>query len=274
MFSSSFKVATVWGTPIRLHISLLLIIFVYSRSLPIQWAIPAAIGLITSIVLHELGYSLVAIKKGCRVRQITLMILGGAAQMEGIPSRPIDEFLMAIAGPLVSLALAITTFMMRIYIPLPRIPNFPGNIFILIAITNLGLLIFNLLPAFPMDGGRVLRALLATRMPRLKATFLAARISQLLAIIIGVLAIQRHEWILLFIMIFIFSAANNEYRMLKFHEAAKRHHRAYSSTAPPPPPPPPLRNSGHDTHLDDQDVIISKPPYSPCGQDRATIHRS
>jgi len=112
MFKASYKIATVWGIPIKIHISLIfLLAFLAWRSGALgNWRSLFEILLLetivfSSIALHELGHSFVALRKGVRVREITLMFMGGAAQMEEIPRKPADEFLMAIAGPAVSVAL-------------------------------------------------------------------------------------------------------------------------------------------------------------------------
>ena len=113
MLGGSYKIARIYGIPIRVHLTLLLVLPImaldFGRALgPGQflWGVAAAIGLFASIALHELGHSIVAIQKGCRVRDILLLPIGGVAQLESMPTRPKDEFQVAIAGPAVSLALA------------------------------------------------------------------------------------------------------------------------------------------------------------------------
>ena len=157
MLRSSFKIATILGIPIKLHISLLLMLPMFALQYNLIPGLMLEIGLLLSIVLHELGHSVVAIAKGCRVREILLMPLGGAAMMESIPTRPLDEFLMAVAGPAVSLALGLAGVFWGSAVPfLPH--SYHGlNLFHWLGIINLGLVFFNLLPSFPMDGGRVFR---------------------------------------------------------------------------------------------------------------------
>jgi len=253
MFNSAYRIATVWGIPIRLHISLLLMVFILILQFGFWNGILIEIGLALSIVLHELGHSLVAIRKGCRVREITLVCIGGAAQMERIPTRPLDEFLMALAGPFVSLVLGVLFLFAGGRLALPPVPRAdPLNIVQLLGAINLGLLIFNLLPSFPMDGGRVLRAALTPRMGRLRATFIAARLGKIMAVLFGLWGFFHHNWILIFIAFFIFTAAGNEYRMVQMQEAAKRH--GFGAWSPFGPPEPPA--SG-----DDDEVTVGPPPY-------------
>ncbi|MCK5529313.1 MAG: M50 family metallopeptidase, partial [Kiritimatiellae bacterium] len=107
MFGSSYKVATILGIPIKLHISVLLMVFIMVHQFGLLSGVLIELGLIISIILHELGHSVIAILKGCRVREITLMLIGGVAKMERIPEKPFDEFMMALAGPAVSLVLGV-----------------------------------------------------------------------------------------------------------------------------------------------------------------------
>ncbi len=225
-FGPAYKVATVYGIPIRLHISLVLL-------LPLLvWAYGPVRGLIygvcllLSIVLHELGHSVVAIRKGCRVRQILLLPIGGAAQMESIPRRPWDELQMALAGPAVSATLFALLFYGGAHLPLRRSGPFLGTLFNGVqelGLVNLVLAVFNLLPAFPMDGGRVLRALLARRLGRLRATKIAARIGRVIAVLMLVWSV--YLWylgvgfnMLGVVAVFIFWAAGAEYRAVRYQE--------------------------------------------------------
>jgi len=220
---SSYRIGNVFGIPIRVHISLLIMVLFLVLDFGVLNGLLIELGLASSIVLHELGHSLVAIHKGCRVRGITLMVIGGAAQMERIPTRPLDEFLMAVAGPLVSLALGLLGFFGGGYLPLPEVRPYPVNVVQFVGLINLGLTFFNLLPSFPMDGGRVLRALLTPRMGRLKATFVAARLGRIMAICFGLYAFLSRptKWILVAIAIFVYIMAGNEYRFVEMQERAR-----------------------------------------------------
>ncbi len=232
MNRSSLKIATVWGIPIRIHVSVLVMVVFLCTQFGFVWGLMLEVALGASIILHELGHCYVALRKNCPVRDISLMVIGGAAQMERIPRKPRDEFLMAIAGPAVSLVLAILfTFLARV-IPMAPIPNTPWTYLELIAALNTMLVLFNLLPAFPMDGGRVLRAALSPRLGRLRATAIAARLGKLLAllfllygIVASTITVQGGAWgfnmrALLFAAIgfFVYMAAEGEYFLVRVQE--------------------------------------------------------
>ncbi len=223
MFNSSYRITRIWGIPIKVHISLIILLIVMVQDFGLITGLLMALGLLISIVLHELGHSIVAIRKGCRVREITLMFMGGAAQMEQIPSRPRDEFFMAIAGPLVSLVIGLVCTFGGMYLNLPPVKFLPINIIELIGIVNLSLVFFNLLPAFPMDGGRILRAALTPKLGKLKATFYAARLGKVMAVIFGIIGLfsRPMNFILIVIAFFIYIAAGQEYRMVQIQEAAR-----------------------------------------------------
>lgn len=145
------------------------------------------LSLFTCVVLHELGHAFMAKRFGCRTRKITLLPIGGMAQMEKIPEKPREEFLVAIAGPWVNIVIAAILFIVLAStsgIPsLTQIEDLTSSSFIYnLFFANIVLVIFNLIPAFPMDGGRVLRALLSIRLGRVRATTIATSIGQLLAI--------------------------------------------------------------------------------------------
>lgn len=265
MFRSGYRIATVWGIPIKVHISLVIVVLLFALRAGQIGGLGAmldrillAIGLITSVVLHELGHSYVAMKKGCRVREITLMFVGGAAQMEKIPRRPLDETLMALAGPAVSVVLGTICFFGGRQLIIMDI-GFPGWIIYVLGWINWVLAGFNLLPSFPMDGGRVFRALLTPKVGRLRATFIAARLGKIMAVLFGLYGFlnEPRSWILVAIAFFIYSAAGREYRMVQMEEAARRGGQAGPFWNPfqQPPEPPPRLDS-------DADVVISPPPYA------------
>jgi len=262
MFRSSYKIATVWGIPIKVHISLILIVLFLASDFGLFNGTLLGIGLAVSIVLHELGHSFVALQKGCRVREITLMCLGGAAQMERIPTKPLDEALMAMAGPLVSLFVGIVCLWGGGHLPLPPLV-YPWNIVHILGAINLGLVAFNLLPAFPMDGGRVFRAVLTPKFGRLRATFIAARLGKIMAILFGIYGFFTHSWMLVFIAFFIFTIAGNEYRMVQIQEAAK--HQGSGTWSP-------FENLRRRADGDNDKVTISPPPYEKGPGLEADVH--
>jgi Zn-dependent protease len=230
------------------------------------------LGFAVSIVLHELGHSLVAIRKGCRVRSITLTFIGGAAQMERIPTRPLDELVMAAAGPAVSVALGMALILTGARVPLGDVyPPMGLNILQFLGTVNIGLAVFNLIPSFPMDGGRILRSLLARRMGRLRATFIAARLGRIIAVFFGLSGyfgiqgvIPARDWGLIAIAFFVFIAAGNEYRMVRMQEAARSGFNPFGV---------PFPGSGRASELDSDDVVVSPPPYENGKEQRTEVRR-
>jgi len=266
MFRSSYQIARIWGIPIKVHISLIILLGLMAFSMAVVDGIRAVplvlsfeILLFTSIALHELAHSYVAIRKGCRVREITLLFLGCAAQMERIPTKPKDEFLMAMAGPALSIFLGVACILVgqhlhlpQTYWPLPFVHRrVLRNLVEMIGVVNLVLAGFNLLPSFPMDGGRILRAILTPRMGRLKATLVASRIGKIMAILFGLYAVYTYALFLVAIAFFVYILADNEYRMVRHQEAARK----FGVDSCPPP-----AGGGHGDDADDH-VRISPPPY-------------
>ena len=264
MFRSSYKIATVWGIPIKLHISILLMLPFLARRFGLTQGIILEIGLLTSIVLHELGHSIVAINKGCRVREILLMPIGGAAQMEQIPTKPLDEFLMAIAGPAVSLVLGLAGLFVGQFVMRTNFEE-TGYTILRLGVINCSLVVFNLMPAFPMDGGRVFRAMLTPKLGRLRATFIAARLGKILATLAGVVAAIHGHWFLVAIAFFIHIAAGKEYQLVEMQERARRAQGPGSGFTPSP------QNWWSDELSDDQ-VTISPPPYEKGPGKKADLH--
>jgi Zn-dependent protease len=174
------------------------------------------------VVLHELGHSIAAQSYGIDVKQIVLLPIGGLAQLGRMPEKPSQEFVISIAGPLVNFALAavlaVVGLLSGFELGLPFAFRLPvgislGGVFTYIFAANLFLGLFNLLPAFPMDGGRVLRSLLAMRIDYAKATSLAVVIGQGMAVLMGLWGFIGGGFFLILIAIFIFSAAGQEGRM-------------------------------------------------------------
>ncbi len=292
MIKSEYRIGRVWGIPIKIHISLLALMAYFAvhaailgsrfagllgALVLIAYILSGAVLFFASIALHELGHSYIAIRKGCRVREITLMMIGGAAKMEQIPSRPRDEFLMAIAGPAVSVILGVLG--RTVGAPIHELGgfwSFVGALLVYVGTANLLLACFNLLPAFPMDGGRVLRALLTPRMGRLQATYIASRLGRILAIAFlivglfglrGVPILEDGNPLLVIVSIFVFIIANREYRMVQFEELMKQ--RGFGAAWPgmtPPPPP--------GSEPDDDTVLISPPPYAKGPDSKSELHHT
>jgi len=252
----SVKLLTVKGIPIRMHITFPLILALAAFQFGLMqanWLEGAIFGVVVTlllfvcVVLHELAHSLVAMRFGSTVKEIVLLPLGGVAQIERLPERPYQELLMAVVGPvtsgLIGVALAILTmffFPLNIWLQFGRDITTGGDLrwaYVLpyLAFVNLFLAAFNLIPAFPMDGGRVLRALLAAFMPFGRATSIAVRIGQGLAWLIGLYGLLGRNVVAILVAIFVYVGAAQEGRMtqVKMALVGLRVRQAFSRRAQP-----------------------------------------
>ena len=227
----SFQIGKIMGIPIKLHITFLLIIpvmgYIFANNTSVlgfsdvepamlryALGLSIAILLFVCVLLHELGHSIVAKKHGTNIQGITLFLFGGVSSLEEIPRNPKVEFKMALAGPSVSLLIG---SILIISYELLKTDTSLDNPFLrllwLIGYINIVLFIFNLIPAFPMDGGRVLRAVLAGKMPYKKATSIAANVGKVFAIFMGIIGLIIPEggglWYIL-IAFFIYIGATEE----------------------------------------------------------------
>jgi stage IV sporulation protein FB len=242
MFGSLFYLWRFAGIAIYADISLVVLLVI--------WLIPAlfplnpehalnvilfTVLLFGSITLHEFGHSLTARRLGYDVHRIVLNILGGAAVLDTSARRGLHEFLIAIAGPAVSVAIGVAGYLLW---PVVWSAGLPGTSALImeVAVVNFYLAIFNLLPAFPLDGGRVLRSILTPRLGLLKATEVAAKVGRSVAIFVGAysvlsmlsaagmipafnpisIGVFRFEGspMMLLIAIYVYMAADMEYRMV------------------------------------------------------------
>lgn len=198
--NSSIQIGKIMGIPIKLHITFLLIIPVFGyifanngfsdvEPLWLRYTIGIALAvlLFTCVLLHELGHSYVAKKHGTKIQGITLFLFGGVSSLEDIPRNPKVEFKMALAGPSISLLIGSILIIFYLLLANDILMNNPFlRMVLLLGEINIVLFIFNLIPAFPMDGGRVLRAILAGRMSYIKATSIAANVGKMFAILMGI----------------------------------------------------------------------------------------
>lgn len=212
----AMRLARVAGIPIRLHYTffLLLIYFGLMGRDGAQWqGVVFMIAVFACVVLHELGHSVVAQRFGIRVAEIVLYPIGGVARMEKLP-KPHQELWIALAGPAVNVVIAAALFMaLKLsgkLVPWDRMSPAAGHWVQYLLLLNISLALFNLIPAFPMDGGRVLRAILGMRMGEYRATQIAASIGQLLAFVFGFFALKDMNIILMFIAFFVFIGAGQE----------------------------------------------------------------
>ncbi|MGV8089648.1 MAG: site-2 protease family protein [Methanothrix sp.] len=232
--NSSLQLGKIMGIPVQLHWSFLLVILyiawafaslsqqVLGRSYGfggiepagLKWAYSLIFSLVlfTCVALHELGHSYIALKNGIAIRSITLYFFGGVSAMEEIPRNPRLELQMAFAGPAVSGILGLMGILLATLLD----EGSPLGIMLwMLGLLNIILMLFNLLPAFPMDGGRLLRAWFATQMPYIKATQRAASIGKLFAIIMFVLGLFSFNFILLFVAFFVYVGASEEEKAIQ-----------------------------------------------------------
>lgn len=180
-----------------------------------MWSVWFVLLLFVCVVLHEYGHALTGRRYGIKTKNIVLLPIGGVANMEKMPDKPIQELWVALAGPAVNVAIAGvlgTILFLQGNLRAPETPDTAisaGNLLFNLFIVNIWLALFNLIPAFPMDGGRVLRALLAMRYDRARATNIAAKLGQLLGIVFISIGLFYNTW-LIFIGIFIFLGAGSE----------------------------------------------------------------
>lgn len=235
MFRSSYRLPfRLAGIPLFLHISFLFVLplMVWATAHNIRFLVhqpqfgfdldPAAfqgsialvlgfiavIGLFVSVVLHELGHSLTARRYGVKVRRITLWFLGGVAEFEEMPKQRGAEAVVGIAGPIVSFVLAGIFAVLAAV--LPRTVPAVWIVVFYLAWINFTLGLFNLLPALPMDGGRILRSLLALKMPHAKATRVAGLVSRIMAGGMALFGLITMNWWLIILALFIFNAVKSE----------------------------------------------------------------
>lgn len=248
----AFQIAKFFGIPVRIHWSFGLI-FLWAFYLgfrenwawtSIGWFLLFIGALFVCVVLHEFGHALTARRYGVSTRDIILSPIGGVARLDKLPEQPMQEFYVAVAGPLVNVGIMAILSPYLLFISskteesVPNIIrsffNLSDNIFLhnltqldyfffgLIAL-NGTLAVFNMLPAFPMDGGRVLRALLSIPLGRMQATRIATYIGQFLAVLLFAYGIWQGSPITALIGVFIFFMAAGEYRMVRMDKTLSQH---------------------------------------------------
>ena len=190
-----FKLGAMFGIPVYLDWSTIFLALMFLQSGDIVFAIGLAVILLASIVLHELGHSLTARCFGCETRDITLTVIGGCASLERMPRKAWQEFLVSAAGPATSFVLGIVLYVAALFL---TGNNLLGILLYCGAQLNIGLGLFNLLPGFPMDGGRIFRSVMRAFMTRAKATYAAMVVGRVAAglLVLGPLLGVTHIWII------------------------------------------------------------------------------
>lgn len=217
----TWKIGRIAGIDIKLHLSFFFlliwvgvpVLFSGGSTSEMLMEILLVLLLFVCVVLHELGHALTAKLFGIQTKDITLLPIGGVARMEKMPEDPKEELMVAAAGPAVNLVIGaaiLISLLVSGFFTLPLdISALVNNFWVRLMTTNLTLVAFNLIPAFPMDGGRVLRSILSTQMDRVKATRIAANVGRILAIVMGIVGLFVNSWLVL-IAIFIWLGAGAE----------------------------------------------------------------
>lgn len=227
----SIPIGVIAGTVVKLHITFILFLVWLAG---MQWTMAgfeAALDLVVFIVLifacvvaHEFGHIFAARRYGIRTPEVILSPIGGIANLERMPDKPREELIVALAGPAVNVVIAIILFfILRATIDFEdilQIENPAIGLAARLMAVNIILVVFNMIPAFPMDGGRVLRALLAMRMPAPRATRIAARIGQVAAFAFAIIGLFWNP-ILIIIAVFVYLAASAEVEQTAVKDVAQ-----------------------------------------------------
>jgi stage IV sporulation protein FB len=217
----SYTIGRFAGTEVKVHVTFFLLLawlayYVYQQA-GAQAAVNYTIFLLLfffCIVLHEFGHIRMASRFGVRTPDVILLPIGGVARLERIPEEPRQELLIALAGPAVTLGIIVLLYLATLVLGLPVMVADPlaenSSLLVQLLVSNALVLVFNLIPAFPLDGGRVLRAALARRMGLVKATRVAGSIGQLFAVGLGIVGIMLPAPLMILVAFFIFLGAGSE----------------------------------------------------------------
>src|SRR5215217_3536608 len=233
----SFKIGRFSGIDVRVHWTFLLLLAFfaflgYQTSGSLAGALtPTAVivALFLCVLLHEFGHSLVAQRLGIEIHSITLLPIGGVSNLESIPEKPSDEVKITLAGPLVNVVLAPIFFGVGLlFRAVPRMPadlfmgiGSVGQFFFYLGYLNVVLAVFNLLPAFPLDGGRILRALLTTRLGAVRATDISSIVGQVFAAAFFLIGLLGGNFLLALVAVFVFFGASGEAQLVRQRERTR-----------------------------------------------------
>lgn len=219
----SLKLGRIFGIDIKVHLTFLFILIWgalnYGGTAGPLYGIVVTLALFILVFLHELGHSLAALRFGIPVKDITLLPIGGLARLERMPEKPLQELMVALAGPLVNVVLAVTLAPLvavlaitqgeKISLAMLTQPGLLGLLFFLFT-ANISLAVFNMLPAFPLDGGRVLRAGLGFFTDYQRATQIASTVGRIMAVGLGLIGLFSGQVMLTLIALFIFFVGGQE----------------------------------------------------------------
>ncbi|MBI4336182.1 MAG: site-2 protease family protein [Candidatus Omnitrophica bacterium] len=226
--AGAIKLFRIFGIPVYIHITFLILPALFYFNAGVK-GVFLVLFVFSCVTLHELFHSLMAKYFRVRVRGITLFPIGGVASIATYPRRPQQEFLIALAGPMFNILFAAILFypLYKILGPQvlfrPSLRTWPSTIAYAFWI-NPSLALFNLLPAFPMDGGRILRSFLAKRLGLRKATYIAVGIGDFFALVFGIVGFRYGNFMLIIIGIFIYLAASSEKLQVELMESMGETH--------------------------------------------------
>jgi Zn-dependent protease len=218
----SFGIGRIAGIRIELHVTFALFVLWIATAQgfragdPMRAIETAALLLLVfaCVLLHELGHALAARRYGIRTRSIVLLPIGGVARLERMPEKPVQEMVVAIAGPAVNVAILLVLAVVAALLHVSPHGDMAGGLLDALFTVNTLMVAFNLIPAFPMDGGRMLRALLAMRLPYVRATRIASGIGQAIAVVFAIIGLFSNP-MLVFIALFVFLGAAEEHAVVQ-----------------------------------------------------------
>ena len=226
----SWKLATISGIAVSVHTTFVLLVVWFAVAYWIEVGSLARVAsgvallllLFGCVLLHELGHALTAQRFGLNTREIVLLPIGGIARLERMPADPLQSLWITLAGPAVNIVIALVLFVVLEatgqWQPLTHVRLIEGPFLERLMLINISLVLFNMLPAFPMDGGRALRAVLATRMDNVRATRIAARLGQGMAVLFGIVGWLVNPFLVL-IALFVWMGAAQEARTVEMRTA-------------------------------------------------------
>lgn len=234
--NNSWELGSISGIKLRVHWTFILLpVWVYLSSviagngvLGAATAVLFVLAIFGCVLLHELGHALAARQFGIGTRDITLLPIGGVAALERIPRNPFQELWIAVAGPLVNVVIASVIFV-GLMVTQATLSTGLAQFFAQLALVNILLVLFNLIPAFPMDGGRILRSVLAMFMDYVPATQVAATVGQVCAIGLAILGLVTGNIMLMFVGGFVFLAARAENNLVAGESSGIRYVNRFSA---------------------------------------------
>lgn len=269
----SYQIARIAGTDVKIHLTFFMLLAWVGLSFGAAGALFLVL-LFGCVLLHEFGHVFAARAFGVRTPDVTLYPIGGVARLERMPANPKQELIVALAGPAVNVVIALALFVLvGAGTVFGAMTNPGGSFLIQLAVVNVWLVAFNMIPAFPMDGGRVLRSVLAMRMGRAKATEIAVSVGKVMAVLLGIFGFFTLNLTLMVIAVFVYMTASAE-------ATSERQSNPFGgagpfASSPEPTPPPRASNDGRMPIIDDYGNVVGwvdeQEPRRPSA--RVFVHR-